>query len=100
MFPKSYRKLANGGQIWRKVLGLLLPAMVLTAGLATAARADRSEDWPMFGQNLQNTASAGDGSPAWPAAARRRPAPRPPTMSTRSCRSTRIRAPSNGPGSS
>lgn len=62
MFTKSYRKLANGGQIWRKVLGLLLPAVVLTAGLATAARADRSEDWPMFGQNLQNTASAGEGS--------------------------------------
>lgn len=62
MFSKSYRKLANGGQIWRKVLGLVLPSVLLTAGLTSAAGADRSEDWPMFGQNLQNTASAGDGS--------------------------------------
>ena len=62
MFTKSYRKLANGGQIWRKVLGLLLPALMLTAGLASAARADGSEGWPMFGQNLQNTASTEKGS--------------------------------------
>ena len=62
MFQKSYRMLANGGQIWRKVLGLVLPAVVLTAGLVSVARADRSEDWPMFGQNLQNTASAREGS--------------------------------------
>jgi polyvinyl alcohol dehydrogenase (cytochrome) len=37
-------------------------AIVALAFGSGAARADSSSDWPMFGQNLQNTASASNGS--------------------------------------
>lgn len=43
-------------------IGGLIAAVALMAFGSGTARADSSEDWPMFGQNLQNTASARPGS--------------------------------------
>jgi polyvinyl alcohol dehydrogenase (cytochrome) len=46
---------------WRRsgaVLGALLSAFVLTTAYPTQALAAPPADWPMFGQNLQNTAAA------------------------------------------
>ena len=56
---------------WRAVLGAkrscaafgaLLPALVLMAVHPTSAAGESSDDWPMFGQNLQNTAATGANS--------------------------------------
>lgn len=43
-------------------IGGWLAVAALAAFGAGPARADSSSDWPMFGQNLQNTASAANGS--------------------------------------
>ena len=44
------------------VLRVLLPAIALVAAHPAAAGDRQSDDWPMFGQNLQNTASVRGGS--------------------------------------
>ena len=46
------------GAAWRAAW----PAIVLVAAQSASAGEKSSEDWPMFGQNLRNTASVSDGS--------------------------------------
>lgn len=46
----------------RSMLATWLPAIALLAAYPAPASAEDSDDWPMFGQNLQNTASASKGS--------------------------------------
>ena len=58
----SFFGTASGTGRRRAALRVLLPAIGLMAAHPVLAGDRSSDDWPMFGQNLHNTASAGDGS--------------------------------------
>lgn len=58
----SFFGTASGAGRGRAALRALLPAVALMAMHPVSAGERSSEDWPMFGQNLHNTASVSDGS--------------------------------------
>ena len=58
----SFFGTASGAGRGGAALRALLPAVALMATLPVSAGEKSSEDWPMFGQNLHNTASVGEGS--------------------------------------
>ena len=58
----SFFGIASGAGRGRAALRALLPAVALMATHPVSAAEKSSEDWPMFGQNLHNTASVSDGS--------------------------------------
>jgi polyvinyl alcohol dehydrogenase (cytochrome) len=59
-FSTFLRTALGGFKPW-PALNALLPAVALLAIYPVPAAADSDKDWPMFGQNLQNTASADKG---------------------------------------
>ena len=58
----SFFGAASGAGRPRMALRAFLPALALMAAHPATAGDRSSGDWPMFGQNLHNTASASDGS--------------------------------------
>ena len=58
---RSFFGAVSGAKRRGAALRALLPAIVMMAAHSVAAAEKSSDDWPMFGQNLQNTASVRGG---------------------------------------